>query len=85
LKTLRHLLAATALTTSIVGFSPIPAEAGNGQDFPNTKCTCQGCDSNGGDLTGQCDTVCKDKTVYAKGSEPYDYCKKDDNGSGTTK
>jgi hypothetical protein len=78
LKSLRHLLAAAALTTSIVGFSLILAEAGTGQDFPNTKCTCKGCDDNGGDLTGQCDTVCKDKTVYAKGSEPYDYCKKDE-------
>ena len=46
-----------------------------GQDFPGTTCTCKGCASGGGDLTGQCASVCKDKTVYSKGSEPYDYCK----------
>jgi hypothetical protein len=46
-----------------------------GQDFPGTTCTCKGCASGGGDLTGQCSSVCKDKTVYSKGSEPYDYCK----------
>jgi hypothetical protein len=47
-----------------------------GQDFPDHKCTCQGCGAGGGDVNGQCATVCKDKTVYDKGSEPYDYCKK---------
>lgn len=50
-----------------------------GQDFPGTKCTCKGCETTptGGkkDVTGQCEKVCKDKTVYSKGSEPYDYCK----------
>lgn len=50
-----------------------------GQDFPDTKCTCKACETTptGGkkDVTGQCDKVCKDKTVYSKGSEPYDYCK----------
>lgn len=46
-----------------------------GQSFPGTKCTCQGCGSGGGDLVGQCASVCKDKEVYAKGSKPYDYCK----------
>jgi len=49
--------------------------AADGQDFPNHTCTCKGCASGGGDLTGQCASVCKDKTVYAKGSEPHDYCK----------
>jgi hypothetical protein len=47
----------------------------DGQDFPNHTCTCQGCAEGGGDVTGQCASVCKDKTVYSKGSEPYDYCK----------
>ncbi|WP_162349019.1 hypothetical protein [Pseudoxanthomonas gei] len=51
-----------------------------GQDFPSTKCTCKGCGKNpttgaATDVTGQCATVCKDKTVYSKGSESYDYCK----------
>jgi hypothetical protein len=46
-----------------------------GQDFPNQKCTCKKCGTNGGDVTGQCASVCKDKTVYDKGSESYDYCK----------
>jgi hypothetical protein len=36
--------------------------AGTGKDFPDTKCTCKDCAPNGGDLTGQCDSVCKDKT-----------------------
>jgi hypothetical protein len=49
--------------------------AANGQDFPNSTCTCQGCAAGGGDLTGQCASVCKDKTVYSKGSLPHDYCK----------
>ena len=49
--------------------------AAQGQDFPGIKCTCKGCGSKGGDVTGQCSSVCKDKTVFAKGSEPYDYCK----------
>ena len=50
--------------------------AAMGQDFPDHKCTCKGCGEKGGDVTGQCATVCKDKTVYDKGSESYDYCKK---------
>ena len=49
--------------------------AAPGQDFPNHKCNCKGCGANGGDVTGQCASVCKDKTVYNKGSESYDYCK----------
>jgi hypothetical protein len=52
-----------------------------GQDFPGTTCTCKGCASGGGDLTGQRSSVCKDKTVYSKGSEPYDYCKAATSGS----
>lgn len=47
-----------------------------GQSFPDHKCACKGCDAKGGDLIGQCATVCKDNEVYAKGSESYDYCKK---------
>lgn len=49
--------------------------AAMGQDFPDQKCTCKGCGTGGGDVTGQCGSVCKDKTVYDKGSESYDYCK----------
>jgi hypothetical protein len=49
--------------------------AAPGQDFPNHTCTCKGCAGGGGDLTGQCASVCKDKEVYAKGSESHDYCK----------
>jgi hypothetical protein len=52
-----------------------------GQDFPGTTCTCKGCTSGGGDLTGQCSSVCRDKTVYSKGSEPHDYCKAATRGS----
>jgi hypothetical protein len=52
-----------------------PSLSGQGQDFPNQKCACKGCASGGGDQIGQCDTVCKGKTVYSKGSETYDYCK----------
>jgi hypothetical protein len=46
-----------------------------GQDFPDQKCACKGCGHGGGDVTGKCGSVSKDKTVYSKGSEPYDYCK----------
>lgn len=49
--------------------------AAKGKDFPDHTCTCQGCGAKGGDVTGQCDSVCTDKEVYAKGSEPHDYCK----------
>lgn len=49
--------------------------AAKGQDFPGQKCTCKGCAPGGGDVTGQCSIVCKDKDVFSKGSEPYDYCK----------
>jgi hypothetical protein len=63
-----------AIKSSTQMISAIYAAA-QGQDFPGTTCTCKGCASNGGDLTGQCSSVCKDKTVYSKGSEPYDYCK----------
>lgn len=51
------------------------AYAAPGQDFPDATCTCKGCGTNGGDVTGSCPNVCKDKTVYDKGSEPHDYCK----------
>lgn len=63
-----------AINSSTQMISAIYAAA-RGQDFPNHTCTCQGCAEGGGDLTGQCASVCKDKTVYDKGSEPYDYCK----------
>ena len=48
---------------------------GPGESFPGVTCTCKGCASGGGDLTGDYATVCKGKTVYSKGSEPHDYCK----------
>jgi hypothetical protein len=63
-----------ATNSSIQMISAIYAAA-PGQDFPNQKCTCKGCGPGGGDVTGQCASVCKDKEVYSKGSEPYDYCK----------
>ncbi len=62
----------------ILGFSVAGATsalAAKGQDFPDTKCTCKGCGPKKTDVTGQCASVCKDKTVYSKGSEPHDYCK----------
>jgi hypothetical protein len=55
--------------------APSAAKDAQGQDLPDHTCTCQKCASGGGDVNGQCNTVCKDKTVYQKGSEPYDYCK----------
>jgi hypothetical protein len=64
-----------AINSSTQMISAIYAAA-QGQDFPNHKCTCKGCGAKGVDVTGQCTTVCKDKTVYDKGSESYDYCKK---------
>lgn len=71
------------LIAGVIGLSSPAVMAGTGKDFPDTKCTCQECDPKGGDLIGQCTSVCKDKTVFAKGSEPYDYCKKNDKaGSG---
>lgn len=67
-----------ALVFALLAAGPALAEQ-KGQDFPDTKCTCKSCGSNPKgekvDVTGQCATVCKDKTVYSKGSEPYDYCK----------
>jgi hypothetical protein len=64
-----------ALTAVLAGFSAPAALAAPGQDFPGVTCTCKGCASGGGDLTGDCASVCKDKTVFSKGSEPNDYCK----------
>ena len=55
--------------------SPKAAFAEPGQKFPGVTCTCKGCGANGGDVTGKCPSVCKDKTVFSKGSEPHDYCK----------
>jgi hypothetical protein len=77
MKTLRHFLTCAALIASLE-LSSLTTLAGQGQDFPNTKCTCKECTSDNGDLIGQCNEVCKDKTVYAKGSEPYDYCYKEE-------
>ena len=78
MKTVGRVLTYTAIIASLTGLASLTSSAGTGQDFPGTTCTCQKCDSNGGDLTGQCSSVCKDKTVYSKGSEPYDYCKAED-------
>ena len=77
MKTFARFVTCSSLIVSLTGVSAFTssAEAAKGKDFPNTTCTCQGCGDKGGDVTGQCDTVCKDKTVYSKGSEPHDYCK----------
>ena len=75
MKAFANFFARAALTAGLAGFSAPAALAAQGQDFPNTTCDCKGCASGGGDTTGQCSSVCKDKTVYSKGSEPNDYCK----------
>ena len=75
MKSVASFFACAALTAGLAGFSMSAALAADGESFPGTTCTCQGCASGGGDLTGDCATVCKGKTVYSKGSEPHDYCK----------
>ena len=67
---------AVAVIACLAGSTADLALAADGQQFPGVTCTCQGCADGGGDVTGDCATVCKDKTVYSKGSEPHDYCKK---------
>jgi hypothetical protein len=78
MRVLGRSLAQVAMITAVIGLSAPAAMAGKGEDFPNTKCECRKCAPNGGDVSGQCDSVCKGKTVFAKGSDPLDYCKKDD-------
>src|SRR5690242_7312333 len=63
MKTVRRFLTCAAIVASLE-LSSLAALAGQGQDFPNAKCTCKECASNNGDLIGQCNDVCKDKTVY---------------------
>ena len=75
MKSVANFFACAALTAGLAGFSASAALALDGESFPGTTCTCQGCASGGGDLTGDCASVCKGKTVYSKGSEPHDYCK----------
>jgi hypothetical protein len=76
MKSVARFFAYIVITASLVGLpAAATAAQAKGQDFPGTKCTCKGCGNGGGDVTGQCASVCKDKTVYSKGSEPYDYCK----------
>jgi hypothetical protein len=77
MQTVARFFATAAVAASLAGLSGAAAFAAQnkGQDFPGQKCTCQGCAKGGGDVNGQCSSVCKDKTVYSKGSEPYDYCK----------
>jgi hypothetical protein len=75
MKCVANYFAFAALIAGLSGFAAAPALAAKGQDFPGTTCTCQGCAEGGGDVNGDCGTVCKDKTVYSKGSEPHDYCK----------
>ena len=83
MRVLGRRLAQIAMITAVIGLSAPAAMAGTGKDFPNTKCECKKCADNGQGLIGQCEEVCKGTTVYAKGSETYDYCKKDDTaGSG---
>jgi hypothetical protein len=68
MKAFASFFARAALTASLAGFFAPAALAAPGQDFPGVTCTCKGCASGGGDLTGDCASVCKDKTVYSKGS-----------------
>ena len=75
MKAFASFFARAVLTAGLAGFSAPAALAAQGQDFPNTTCSCKKCASGGGDVDGQCGSVCKDKTVYSKGSEPHDYCK----------
>jgi hypothetical protein len=74
MKAIARVLFTALLAAGTVGLYSQAALAAKGQDFPNDTCTCKGCEK-GGDLTGNCASVCKDKTVYSKGSEPHDYCK----------
>jgi len=60
-------------STQMISGSAI-CPAAKGREFPDHTCTCKGCGAKGGDVTGQCANVCTDKEVYAKGSEPHDYC-----------
>ena len=75
MKSVSRILVHASLVAVLVGSSSIAALAAKGKDFPGTTCTCQGCAPGGGDTTGDCASVCSDKTVYSKGSEPHDYCK----------
>lgn len=75
MKFVANIFACAALSAGLAGFSASAAMALDGESFPGTTCTCQKCADGGGDLTGDCATVCKGKTVYSKGSEPHDYCK----------
>ena len=75
MKTMANFFVCAALTAGLAWISASAALALDGENFPGTTCTCQGCASGGGDLTGDCASVCKGKTVYSKGSEPHDYCK----------
>jgi hypothetical protein len=83
MKAFASFFARAALTAGLAGFSAPAALAAPGQDFPGVTCTCKGCASGGGDLTGDCASVCKDKTVFSKGSEPNDYCKASATMTGT--
>jgi hypothetical protein len=80
-----RILASTAIVASVTLFAPLTASAGTGQDFPGVKCTCVDCNGKDSDIVGQCDSVCKDKTVFAKGSETYDYCRKENASKGSDK
>jgi hypothetical protein len=75
MKAFASFFARAALTAGLAGFFAPTALAAPGESFPGVTCTCKGCASGGGDLTGDCASVCKGKTVYSKGSEPHDYCK----------
>jgi hypothetical protein len=80
-----RILAYTAVAATLAVVAPLVASAGTGQDFPGVKCTCVDCNGSGSDLVGQCDSVCKDKTVFAKGSEALDYCRKDNSTKDSDK
>ena len=69
-----RFFAYAVLTTMLVILLVTTALAARGQDIPNAICTCKKCGRNGADMTGNCRIVCKDKPIFPKGSEPYDYC-----------
>ncbi len=62
----------SAFLIATVCFASAPltqVDAKPGQDFPGRTCRCVGCASNGGDITGKCETVCKGKETRPGGHE----------------
>ena len=52
MKAFASFFARAALTAGLAGFFAPAALAAQGQSFPGVTCTCKGCASGGGDLTG---------------------------------